>query len=524
MNSTVVKNSINKHKVFLFEVILILGFSVLSVIPAFWHGYFNSSADGFFHFNRLENIIATFQHGEMPGKFNFYFAPTYFSYPGVAINAMYPWIGGFFFIIPRLLISNPYHGLIVGFILLNMVTIINTRLLMKAFTKNIWLIWLGVIIYQFNNFHLIDLYSRVALGECFGYAWLPLVLLGLIRIHRNEKNGVGFLAISMGMMANSHLLSLLMTAVFIFIYEIVQIIKKQFNVVVLKRLVMAAILALLIGSYSLFNIVSMYATTTFQTPFTGVSGADFGQYINYLITNNMGENTPWTYGLPLIIIQILLTISIFLKKSGATWKNWVIVSDVLFFFTLNVIPLEGLKNTPLGLIQFLGRLNVFIVLFLAMATVQYLKNKSGLILKFSIIIVSILISTFSLYGTYQIHKIVPKFENHRDLITSENYLNIVASRYSFGDYLPLGVEKIDVEIKYTSNIEILSTNKYNNGIEYKVNVNKPGDFALPAVLYNNFQYQIYVDGHKATIFNPNILYTRLETGKHSIKLEVINKI
>lgn len=178
-------------KVWLVDLILIVLLAIIAVFPAFIGHYYNASSDGFNHLDRFENIYTALKEGHLPSLFNYAYTPSN-GHAGVAMNGLYPWIPSLIFVLPRFIISDPITSLAVGFIILNILTMLTAKKLMEEVTDNRWAMWAGVIIYQFNNFHLIDLYSRSDFGESFAYAWLPLVALGLIQIQKKKRLVLGF--------------------------------------------------------------------------------------------------------------------------------------------------------------------------------------------------------------------------------------------------------------------------------------------------------------------------------------------
>ena len=125
---------------------------------------------------------------------------------GEVFNGMYPWLSGLVFIIPRVLVDSPMHALFISFYLLNIVTILNTYLLVRKLSKNYYIRLIGIVLYQLNTYHLTLMYSRNALGEALAYTFLPLVMLGCYLIWNNEKLGILYLALGMGMIINSHMI------------------------------------------------------------------------------------------------------------------------------------------------------------------------------------------------------------------------------------------------------------------------------------------------------------------------------
>ncbi|GAO99117.1 glycosyltransferase family protein [Fructobacillus ficulneus] len=313
----------NKRKKLVLDIFLIIVLALLSIYPAFTERFFNVSWDGIYHLTRFEDITKAFSSNHVPSLFNFQYKASTNPF-GVAVNAFYPWVSGLIFIVPELIFSNPLFALKVGFFLLNAITILNIKLLVSEFSNKNWPVWVGVVVYQFNNYHFIDLYSRVALGESLAYAFFPLVLLGLIKIHKQEKSGVLFFSLGMGLIAASHVLSLFFAVVFVVIYEIVAFINRRTSLKSFAYIFFGGIFSLIISAYTLLNIASMYMNTQFQAAATFIVPLEPGNIFNLLLSNDLSEKGIWIYGLPLIIFQVYLTIVALLQHNKKQWHSWIL--------------------------------------------------------------------------------------------------------------------------------------------------------------------------------------------------------
>lgn len=71
------------------------------------------------------------------------------------------------------------------------------------------------LFYVYAPYHAVDIYVRGAVGELWAMAFVPLVFLGLWRIHQNKKSGVIIAGLSLAAVILSHNLTVLMVLPFI---------------------------------------------------------------------------------------------------------------------------------------------------------------------------------------------------------------------------------------------------------------------------------------------------------------------
>lgn len=406
---------------------------------------------------------------------------------------------------------------------MNVLTIFNARLLFSYFTKNQWLVWFGTILYQSNNFHFIDLYARPAIGEAFAYAWLPLVLLGLLQIHIKEKNnGVLILGLSMGMIANSHILYLLIAAIFIIVFKVVEVIKKNFSLLILKRLVVAAFVAFLVALYSLHNIFIIYSHSIIVEPgkiLLAVNPVDF--WNSSLINDLTVRNVSWSYGLPLFIIQITLSILLIKKNISLSekWMGWVLGADIITIVMMNWFPWSNLEDSFLSLIQFLSRLELLIVIFIAISAVLYFKNQSHFSKR---VLTLIMFATilFSYVGTDAMHS---NYASRDEKLTSSNYEKKVQNGTSIKDYFPVSKsnhKKTQLLEKKTD--EYKQVDSDTRSATYETTLSKSKIIKFPALMYDGFYYEITIDGKQVDSLDDNQLKLRVPAGIHTVKIKSIN--
>lgn len=213
------------------------------------------------HLTRWESIYQALKSGQLPPLVNL----IGFRQDGAAFTAMYPWLTSLIFILPRFLVG-PLAALFIGFVVLNFLTMVNAYLLSRQLTNQLSLRLIGVLVYEFGAYHLLDLYSRVDIGESFAYAFYPLVLLGILRIwHRQGKGGL-ILGVGMALMLNSHLLTSVYATVIMIIVELVRLLMQRVNWFEIKQFLLAAGITILGSCYTLVNLIYFILQNQLSVP------------------------------------------------------------------------------------------------------------------------------------------------------------------------------------------------------------------------------------------------------------------
>lgn len=504
--------TINLHHFTIFLVIL--GSSILSVVPAFTNHLFKLSFDGNIHLSRFESITQSLKHLVLPPPVNF----IGLKHTGLAMNGMYPWLSSTIFVIPKLLFENPILALMIGFTILNFITIFNTFLLAKFITPKRWLQLLGVIIYQFSSYHMTVLYSRNALGEALAYAFLPLVLLGCLKIWKNIQNGWLYLGIGMGAIANSHIISLIICTILIFILVCLRIINHRLTRLELFNYMKATILAIFLSLYALTNIFTLMSSNLLLTPTPKVVPLSPIQVWQAVISNSILEKAgSFNMGPINTILLIGLTFMLFTNKNGS-WRSWTIATTTLFFITFDWFPWELLKNTPVTIIQFLGRLLFITSLLLSISTMYYFEQYPPQ-RKDAITIFSIALVTVSLSAVFNYSNTVTK-DGNRYWLTTANYDKTIKSSLIGYDYLPANnndqLHKRIIALKKSSKLKVI-TQTY-NGAEYSINISRPGMYSLPIAIYSGVNYTVSLNNKPLTHISSHSLKLKLKKGYNHIKI------
>lgn len=258
---------------------------------------------------------------------------------------------------------------------------------------------LGAIIYLYAPYHAINIYIRGAVGEIYAYAFLPLVVLGIIKVTRNRDRqslirGLLIGAIGLALVLISHNISGLITLLFMIIILFCRFcysLMKHLNFKVFCYLLLILLFGISISSFFTFPAF-------FEKQFTNVAGlttggSDFHDHFLYL---DQLWSSPWgfagssvgrTDGMSFMIGKLHLILALFsigiITSSVLTHKNpwkssgyplYLFCGSVVFtLFTIFLMLGNSVliwENVPLlSYIQFPWRFLNFTLLGITLATV-----------------------------------------------------------------------------------------------------------------------------------------------------------
>ncbi len=508
-----------KNKVNYIDIMMIVVLGIIATIVPFLSHFYNISTDGVYHLARFQSIADSLKDNSIPNTLNFKYVSQN-SAIGVAINSLYPWLTGLIFIIPNLIFQNPIWGLAAGFLILNIITISTAKSLMSYISSSRIIIYTGVVIYQFNNYHFIDLYSRSAFGESIAYAFIPLIFLGILQIYDAKKTGFLVLGLGMGLLINTHIISFIFGLFIIFISILHRCVTKNMTRHELIAFCKAGLVGILIGLYAIYNLLDVYLLNNIVEPFKTIKMLDMNTMLTTLLNNDIkSENSiGWNLGLPVTILLISLLILAYKAQQNSTWKIWIISAGVIYLFIFNWWPTESLVNTPLSIIQFYGRLFVIIGLLISIGFVLFLNHHT--VSTKRLVLLNLLIIAFSLSAVYQNHY---NYWTYRQPLNSSNYYTTLKNRSTFSDYLPAKGSKTNVSVLFDENITVPKQKKLtNNSVSFKIKANKNKTVSLPVVMYNGKNYNIWVNNVQTQSLSAKLLRVKLTKGTNTIKLASTN--
>lgn len=506
---------------------IMLLLAIVSTYFVFAGGRFYVSDDGVFYLSRFESIYQSLAVGEWPSRLNF----IGFNHQGAAITGMYPWLSSWMFLVPRFFVS-PMWSLMIGFLILNLMTIVATWFLMRRLTDKPLLQWLGLILYQFNGYHFIAMYSRGAFAEGIGYLALPIVVLGLIDIWQERKWGWAILGFGMSIAANGHVLSLILLSVMVSVVELCRLVTKKANMAEVWELIKGTLLALMLSAYTLFTMFGIMSQNTLTRPNIRWTPMIFQDHLTYTLSNDFRSTSSPTMGLMIEVLLVIFVIAALFKLNNRG-ARLILLSAGIFVCTFSFVLGYEFINTPLSMVQFSMRLLMFVSLLLAMGIVLYLhdgdfsnKKKGFTIVMMGVVLIG------AIHGMRGFHQ--DKTQNQASRVVSGGSYYRRIQYHHAKDYVlrkETGIRntldmtkeedkrKLDQEILYSPGVAkaFEYQDSTYDSVTWEQNTKKAGPTKLPAIGYAGVDYTVLVNGVEAKYERKEgHLFVDLPVGKNTI--------
>ncbi len=489
---------------------------------------FKIPADGQIHLARYEQVFQSLRHLKVPAEISFIG-------PGHNLNAViscYPWLGGFLFILPRFFIyKHIMVAMFIGFWLVNLLTALAIFYLIRTLRCSNRVLRICLVVYWlFNSYHLNLLYFRMAFGEFLAYAYLPLVVAGIVKISRKEKKGIYPLIIGMSGIANSHLLSLVIVTLGIGGYELYRVVTGRFSKFEFKSLIISTFSSLMLASYSLWGIFYIQVNNSVIVPFKSLSYVDIKQSILAQLSGMITQN-PSLWGIGIIGIILIVVVSA-LSVKIKTIRPYICICVLILITTY--LPLSNYPKLIqyFGFIQFTGRLLTYVLLFQVMAMTILVREFSGRTIKTLTIVCAILVVCLGAISVVKHEQ--GKLQENDDLesyvytINSTNYYqDVQANNYdNFNDYLP-GEGTIGsgpIYIHTDPWINLMQVKGAYNRAEFKLVSSKEGWGSLAIARYKGISYQVKLNGKKVNLVKSNGIKLALPKGTSYLSVSSKNTI
>lgn len=495
-------NLISKIMLALFFLVL----AFISTYPAFIGHFFKLTMDGQIHLIRFESVADAIKNKELPPIVNF----MGYGNVGEVFNGMYPWLAGLVFIIPRVLLSSPMHALFIGFYLLNILTILNTYLLVRKLSNNYYIRLIGVILYQLNAYHLTLMYSRNALGEALAYAFLPLMMLGCYLIWDNKKLGILYLALGMGMIINSHMISSILAFLLIVIAEIYRIFARKLNLKEIVYLISAGILTIPIIIFTVANIANISLQNRIATTWRGISSIDMWESLKAMLQNDIADKSIiFNIGIICFVLLCILLMTSIVSKANGSWKKYILGAGIIYILTLNIIPLPAsLPQTPVGIIQFTGRLLSIVMILLTVSYVLFLKENSNRVNTKSSFIFLFMIMSLLTVGSVRTYHNTVNDDPIRHYIDNNNYIEEISKpKDGAMDYALIRKNKQAITDGITPKFSVDKVSYDSITLRIEERTNK-----IPFFLYKGIPYGVKLNGKNVKIDVGGILNIKAKRG------------
>jgi hypothetical protein len=274
----------NKH---IFSLIVVILLAFIAYKPLFYNGYFPMHDDT--QVARVVEMGRALNDGQFPVRWVSDLGYGY-GYPIFNFYAPLPYyFGGFFYLMG--------FNALIATKLMFFLGIIFAGIFMYLFMVNLVGISGGILsalFYVYVPYHAVQLYVRGAIGELWAYAFLPLIMLGLLKLIRNQKNaviigGFGFAAVILSHTILGYFSVILY--LLILILSVVGLIIKKIKYPIILRMLSLLLFGLSLSAF--FWIPAFY-----EKQYTRIEGFlwDKTDYMDHFVCLGQLWNSPWGFG------------------------------------------------------------------------------------------------------------------------------------------------------------------------------------------------------------------------------------
>lgn len=283
---------------------------------------------------------------------------------GYSWNIFYPPLATYLMTILKIFLSTYANSLKQLIIIAVIIAGIGMYELLKEITKKNKISLLGSIMYMCAPYVLVDIYTRVALGEILSYAFFPILFLGIYNlINGNGKKHTLITVGAVGILL-SHNISAVFAVVLSGIFVIFNINKLKDKEKIKKIIINVIFIVLITGffyitliqtknsaEYVVFEYGKMGTLETLEENAVYLSQILFGKmqfgYSSILSDSNNIE-TDMCYQLGLfIIVPILFTPFVFKKIKKENRKNYILtlaIGILSIFAATNLFPYDKMPE------------------------------------------------------------------------------------------------------------------------------------------------------------------------------------
>jgi uncharacterized membrane protein len=522
----------------LLPVILILVFSVITILPFLHSGFFPMHDDT--QVARVYEMAKSLSSGMFPVRWTTDLGYG-FGYPIFNFYDPLPYyIGGLIEMIGLNALLATKLMMILGIMLSG----VSMYLLAKEFWGKSGGV-LSALFYVYAPYHALDIYVRGDVAEFWAFALIPLVFYALLKIHKTGKFRFTALgALAYAALIISHNLTALMVTPFALVFAFLLFLG---NRKASRNLITTFVLGILLSAFYWLPAVLEMQYTNVSSLITG--GSNFR---DHFVCLNQLWTSPWGYGgstkgcvdglsfmvgkyhivLALSLFVFAIAALIFRKYFNNFSKDKLVIILFAFlgflvslFFTLQISQPIWELIRPMAFLQYPWRfilMAVFFASFISGALFwiieEYLKQK--LILVLGLIVLSGLLVLVS------VKFFIPEkyLQVDSNYYTNASMLSWKTSKTS-DEYLPKNFQRpnnID-EVANFANLDTLEVTVSNVSLTpqvvmLNVNTTKAQSVIIPVAYFP--AWQGYVDGGKvATTNHQGKIAVSLPKGQHQLKLE-----
>ncbi len=522
--------------------ILIIGFTLMMVVPFLLIGQLGVHSDWSFHAARVQQIYLNLQRGHLVtyiatdtfskiGNANFLFYPTIFLYPWALLKFIFA----------------PITAYLIYVWLLFLVTGLIAFYSMQSFTngKNRQSL-LFAIIYLVAPYHLYLTLSNYVLGEAQAYSFIPLILLGMWNLL--YKNRWITLSVAMTLMAYSHYVSVFISVevcIMILICYLIQNQKIEFTKLV--NFLKSICLFVLLSTWQFIPLFTDYLHSNLIRPSSGfMLMQTAGDFFTSAISNDALNRG----GIGILLLATLLFGWHLVDKNSKYMWIYLLGLTITWMIT-TAFPWQYFAKTPLSIIQFPYRYTSYAIAFLAIILAKILVQLKLSIINNNIIIIGFLLIIIGLYAGSIYSDLVrnnnsenniailrtARYGNYKTLRDSSDAPIIVTNssynkQFSYGalygetDYMP--EKAFEHWTSIFNRITFINGDKANvrqksqpNTLIYDLNINQTSTIDLPALAYRHTRVKVNGKKIRNYISDRGTVQVKLPQGKYQIEVSYV---
>lgn len=507
------------NKVLPYFIILIV--ALLLSVPLMQKGI-HTGDDGEFHISRTIGTIEQLKNHESP-----LIVSRFSNKLGFAWNLFYPPVTTIINVIFALLTGNVVTAMKIYAFITLLVSGIAMYEFVKNLTNNKLAAMFSAIIYMSAPYRMLNIYVRLAVGEMASFMFMPIIFNGLYNVLNGKTEKSYQLVIGAVLLALSHNISVLYTAIIALIYVIINIDKLR-DKKIFKTLFSSLIIIILSVLFFELPLFEQMHATDYEVKrkmFTRWSVQSSGLNPVNLFTSMFWQKDgrDYTIGIPTILSLFLIPFALKRMKKDETlrtnYKFFMITGFVSCLMATFIFPWYFMPKILLN-IQFPWRMLEFIDLCFSIVAginyillLEYFENKykeSQSARKMLTAITTILVTATCLYGLSFAKNLEVRdignayFEEDEVIDTSWD-----TSRYS--SYLEYWPQKAINNEEYVvnrdqkihilqGNAKIMNESKNNGKLDFEISsAENDTELELPFLYYKGYVAELTTsDGAKKT--------------------------
>lgn len=373
------KNASNRLKVFIIALVV----SLLYIIPFLTSKGALFGDDLHFHIDRVLGLATIKQS---PVNFRSFYKV------GQGINFFYPYLTFYPYYLFYKLTKGLYAGWMLYIYFLSLVTYLISYYSCKGITHKSFNSHIFALLYTFSAYRLDNIVVRFAAGEVIAITFIPLTFYGLYLILKGNYHKWYHLTLGMSLLIYSHILSGVMTSVFIGLIYLTTIWFSDKKAARTYSLAVATVATLVLCSFQLFPMLEQFSYSKIAGPINfslNLSARSISDLLRYSFINDVTKHVPGF----LVVVSVIFSLFKILKfkKEDFYILAWIVI---LFCLESTLVTWPESPNSLVSTIQFPWRLNSYITLFSSFLVADLVtfhsKELKGLITLLLIIVFTLL--------------------------------------------------------------------------------------------------------------------------------------